>query len=334
MTSQKAFRYLFIALTSFAVGCSTADQSTTSKPNNPASNNQPDTVGYAKLILSLSAVADSFNVGEFEFVANRLGSLENDIKRLKPEDIAWSHNTIGLSKFYLRDNGTALNYFKKAVLNDSTYFEAYNNIGHMNLLDGNFSEAILNFKKSILINPDYDVARLNLEIAEKFQSGELEWKTLEMLSKADSTKSPEQKIEIYRQLINLAPYYVEIYNNLAVAEYKIGEINEAFKHLSQAITIDPTYAMGYNNIGYLYHEYGLYDEAIKHYLIAIKLKSTLPEAFENLAYTYKTMGEYEKAKMVCETLLNINPNRFFAFQMLKEIREELKLAEKNKSKGN
>ena len=247
MTSKKAFGYLFIALTLFAVGCSTSNQTGSVKPNNPSEKNQPDTTGYSKLISSLSAVADSFNVGEFDFVAQQLGSFEKEIKRLKPEDLAWSYNTIGLSKFYLRDNGTAMIFFKKAVLADSSYFEAFNNIGHMNLLDGNFSEAILNFKKSISINPDYDVARLNLEIAEKFQSGELEWKSLEMLSKADSTKSPEQKIEIYRQLINLAPYYVEIYNNLAVAEYKIGEINEAFKHLSQAITIDPTYAMGHSS---------------------------------------------------------------------------------------
>lgn len=310
------------------IGCSTTQQTTVKIPE--TSQTVTDTTGYSVLISNLLAVADSFNAGSFDYVKKRLTDLESDIKRLKPDDLAWAYNTSGLSNFYLRDNDTALKFFQKAVVMDTVYFEAFNNIGHMNLLSGNFDVAVTNFKTSIRLNPDYDVARLNLEIAEKFRSGELEWKSLEMLSKADSTKSPEQKIEIYRQLINLAPYYVEIYNNLAVAEFKIGEINEAFKHLSQAITIDPTYAMGYNNIGYLYHEYGLYDEAIKNYLIAIKLKSNLYEAFENLAFTYKVTGEYDKAKMVCEAVLNINPNRFFAFQMLKEIREELKLAEQNK----
>lgn len=323
---------LAFVLLGYFVGCSSSESAIQTQPK--ASSEKPvstvDTTGLSKLMITLNAVADSFNTGASEFVYEQLLKLEPEIVRLKRDDLAWSYNTIGLSKFYLRDNNTALQYFQKAVAEDSLYFEAHNNIGHIELLLGHFDKAIEEFQISVRQNPDYETAQLNLEIANKFKSGELEWNSLEMLNKADSTKSTEQKIEIYRQLLNLAPYYVEIYNNLAVAEYKIGEINEAFKHLSMAITIDPTYAMAHNNIGFLYHDYGLYDDAVKHYLIAIKLKSNFPEVYENLAFTYKTMGEYDHAILVLKTALDINPNRFFAFKLLKEVREEKKLAEEKK----
>jgi len=286
-----------------------------------------DSTALKILQSDLFAVTDSFNVGNMEFVENRLKELEPSIIKLSRHDLAWSYNISGLAKFYLKDNEAGLIDFQKAVKEDTVYYEAFNNIGHMFLLKGQFDDAIVKFEKSLKINPDYESARLNLEIAKKFKSGEMNWNSLELLSVADTVKSPDEKIILYKQLINLAPYYVEIYNNLAVAEFKTGEINEAFKYLNQAITIDPTYAMAYNNIGYLYHEYGLYDDAIQNYFIALKLRPNFLEALENLAYTYKVKGEFDNAILVINKVLEISPARYFAFQMLQEITEEKKAAD-------
>lgn len=282
----------------------------------------------ALIRVQLQSVADSFNTGGFGFVTQKLGELKHPVQNYLPLESAWLANTRGLSWFYLENNDSALSEFCDAVRLDPVYAEAWNNRGHIFLLKGSIDSAISSFKKSLSINPDYDVARLNLEIAELFKSGELKWDELGMMAMADSTRDPEEKVRILTQLLNLAPYYVQIYNNLAVAEYKTGNINQAFQHLSAAIILDPTYAMAHQNLAYIYHEYGLYDDAIRHYLIAIRHQFNFFTALENLAYTYLVKGDLANARLVINRVLEVAPNRQYARELDKEISEaELKPVE-------
>lgn len=275
--------------------------------------------------IQLQAVADSFNTGGFNFVCSKLGELKLPVSHYLPLESAWLSNTRGLSFFYLEINDSALAEFNTAVQLDPLYSEAWNNRGHIFLLQGEIDSAIGCFKKSLVLNQEYDVARLNLEIAELFKSGQLKWDELGLMAIADSTQNPEEKVRIYTQLLNLAPYYVQIYNNLAVAEYKTGNINSAFQHLSAAVILDPTYAMAHHNLAYLYHEYGLYDEAIRHYLIAIRHQFNFFNALENLAYTYLVKGDIVNARLVINRVLEIAPDRSYAKELNKEISEaELK----------
>lgn len=275
----------------------------------------------AQIRLQLQAVADSFNTGGFGFVVSKLGELKHPVSRYLPLESAWLANTRGLSWFYLEGNDSALAEFTHAVRLDTAYAEAWNNRGHLFLLKGTIDSAILSFKKSLSINKEYDAARLNLEIAELFQSGELNWNDLGLMAIADSTSDPEKKVRILTQLLNLAPYYVEIYNNLAVAEYKTGNINLAFQHLSAAIILDPTYAMAHQNLAYIYHEYGLYDDAIRHYLIAIRHQFNFFTALENLAYTYLVKGDLKNSRLVINRVLEVAPDRAYARELDKEISE-------------
>lgn len=271
--------------------------------------------------IQLQAVSDSFNTGGFGFVAQKLGELKKPVLHYLPLEAAWLANTRGLAWFYLENNDSSLSEFNNAVRLDPVYAEAWNNRGHIFLLKGSIDSAISSFKKSLLINKEYDAARLNLEIAELFKSGELKWDDLGLMAIADSTRDPEKKVRILTQLLNLAPYYVQIYNNLAVAEYKTGNINQAFQHLSAAIILDPTYAMAHQNLAYIYHEYGLYDDAIRHYLIAIRHQFNFFTALENLAYTYLVKGDIANSRLVINRVLEVAPDRSYARELDKEISE-------------
>ncbi|MBN8706396.1 MAG: tetratricopeptide repeat protein [Bacteroidetes bacterium] len=282
--------------------------------------------------VQLQSVADSFNTGGFEFVCSKLEELKLPVSRYLPLESAWLSNTRGLSFFYLERNDSALAEFNVAVTLDPVYTEAWNNLGHIFLLRGDIDSAISSFKRSLSLNKDYDAARLNLEIAELFKSGQLKWGELGLMAIADSTKNPEEKVRIYAQLLNLAPYYVQIYNNLAVAEYKTGNINSAFQHLSAAVILDPTYAMAHHNLAYIYHEYGLYDDAIRHYLIAIRHQFNFFTALENLAYTYLVKGDLGNARLVINRVLDVAPDRTYAKELNIEISEAEMKPEKQELK--
>lgn len=269
----------------------------------------------------LQALADSFQAGRFEFVSWFSGKLRPRVTVFLSAEGAWLANTRGLAFFYQQKNDSALTEFELAVCMDSGYAEAWNNKGHLLLLSGRLDSAEISFRKSLLLNPDYDPARLNLEITGLFKSGELNWQDLGLMSIADSTRNPEEKVRIYTQLLNLAPFYVQVYNNLAVAEYQTGNINQAFQHLSAAVILDPTYAMAHNNLGYIYHEYGLYDDAIRHYLIAIRLRFNFFTALENLAFTYLTTGDVKNARLVINRVLEIEPGRKQALELDQQVKE-------------
>lgn len=267
----------------------------------------------------LGDLADSVNTSNSRFVIDQSSRLNDEVRRLLPDDYPQMLNARGLAYFYIGENDSAETVFDLALshLPDNAWL--LNNKGHMRLLKGDFDAATRYFSESLKADPTYETARINLEISQKFASGELSWSELEIKSIADTTSDQEEKARLYRQLVNLAPWYVDIYNNLAVAEFKLGNLNDAFRYLNLAVTLDPTYAMAHNNLGYLYHEYGLYDKAISHYLIAIRHQFNFFTAMENLAHAYIANGQTDEALQVIDRVLEVSPGRAVAQTMKKEL---------------
>lgn len=282
-------------------------------------NRETKTARKETLQRLLSDLADSLNTGNSRFVINQSNQLNDEVSHLLPDDYPLMLNAKGLSYFYLGENDSAEAIFDQALALLPGNAWLLNNKGHMRLLKGDTENATRYFSESLKADPAYETARINLEIAGKFASSELSWSELEIKSIADTTSDQEEKARLYRQLVNLAPWYVDIYNNLAVAEFKLGNLNDAFRYLNLAVTLDPTYAMAHNNLGYLYHEYGLYDKAISHYLIAIRHQFNFFTAMENLAHAYIANGQADEAMQVLNRVLEVAPNRSVAQTMKKEL---------------
>ena len=119
----------------------------------------------------------------------------------------------------------------------------YNLLGSILVGQKNLDQAIINFKKSIQINPLYVQGYNNLAL------------TLAALKKFD------ESIDNYQQAIQIKPDYAEAYYNLAFVFRKLGKINESINNYQRAIKIKPNYIEAYKSLGKLLRRIGKVDEA-------------------------------------------------------------------------
>ena len=122
-------------------------------------------------------------------------------------------------------------------------FVLYNLFGAVLGNQKNFDKAVINYKKSIEINPDYAEGHNNLGSA------------LYKLRKFN------EAIDSYQRAIKINPEYAEAYNNLGNV-YDINEkVDEAILNYKKAIKINANFVEAYSNLGHLLKEIGKVDEA-------------------------------------------------------------------------
>jgi len=122
-------------------------------------------------------------------------------------------------------------------------FVLYNLFGAVLSNQKNFDKAVINYKKSIEINPDYAEGHNNLGSV-LYQLGKF-----------------NEAIDSYQRAIKINPEYAEAYNNLGNV-YDINEkVDEAILNYKKAIKINANFVEAYSNLGHLLKEIGKVDEA-------------------------------------------------------------------------
>jgi len=104
----------------------------------------------------------------------------------------------------------AISQYKRALILKPNYAEAYNNLGSVYTIKGRLDEALAEIEQALAINPKYAMA----------------------------------------------------YNNLGSVYLIKGELDKAISQYKQAIAIKPNYAEAHGNIGLVYYNKGMLDEAI------------------------------------------------------------------------
>ena len=169
-------------------------------------------------------------------------------------------------------------------------FVLYNLFGAILSSQKNFGKAIVNYKKSIAINPDYAEGHNNL--------GSALYK-LEKFSEA---------INSYQRAIKIKPSFTEAYNNLGLVFEELGKFSEAIDSYQRAIKINPEYVEVYNNLGNVYDINENVDEAILNYKKAIEIDANFAEAYSNLGHLLKEIGKADEARNCEKKLLSLKPN--------------------------
>lgn len=108
-----------------------------------------------------------------------------------------------------------------------------------------FEEAIINFKKSIKLNPNYAQAENNLGVA--YQN----------ISKFN------ESILCYQRAIKLKSDFPEAENNLGVVLKNIGKFKDAISHFQKALVIKPDYKEANEALGRVFLELGRYIEGLE-----------------------------------------------------------------------
>ncbi len=156
----------------------------------------------------------------------------------------------------------------------------YNNRGFGFMESGRLEEAMADFKKAVILNPNYAEVHANLGIVE------------------DRRDRLPEAIVHYSKAIRLDPSYAKALNNRGV-DYQIQkEYDKAIADLTEAVRIKPNYSQAYNNRGNCFQLMGRTEEAIEDYGRAIEADATNAEAYFNRGVAY--LGRREKGKALAD----------------------------------
>jgi tetratricopeptide (TPR) repeat protein len=98
------------------------------------------------------------------------------------------------------------------------------------------------------------------------------------------------------------------HNNLGIALFKTGNVDEAMVHYQKALEIKPDFAEAHNNLGNFLFQKGSVDEAMVHYQKALEINPDYAEAHYNLGYALLKMGNVDEAIAHLQKALQINPD--------------------------
>src|SRR6266550_4347230 len=161
----------------------------------------------------------------------------------------------------------AIAHYQKAVQLNTSYADAYNNLGVAFLRSGQVDQAIADYKKAVAINPESAEMQYNLGNALAHQGN---W--------ADAIACYQAAVSTERDSVKAA----KIRNNLGAALERLGTSDEALEQFSQAVQINGNYPEAHCNLGRMLAQRGRRDEAVAHLKEAVRLKPEYEAARKQL----------------------------------------------------
>ncbi len=155
---------------------------------------------------------------------------------------------------------------------------------------GNNKEALLDYNKVILYNPQNAIAY--------FYRGNVYGRLRKYL----------EALLDYKQGIRLDPSLVGIYNNRGLLYEEMGQQEQALADFNQAITINSKLVIVYNNRGALYAEMGNVDEALSNWNYLLELDPNFAMAYYNMGVIFARIGKQIEALSNYSKSLELMPN--------------------------
>jgi tetratricopeptide (TPR) repeat protein/DNA-binding winged helix-turn-helix (wHTH) protein/TolB-like protein len=156
---------------------------------------------------------------------------------------------------------------QEALQLDPNLAEAHTCMGHCYNATGKYEKAVQEFRRSVELDDDDELAWRGLGHA---------YDKLGIASEAEAA---------YKKAIKLRPHYWAVYNWLGVFYFQRMRYSEAVDTFRKAIELAPDNYRIYDNLGGVYVQIGRYDEAIVVLERAIELRPTMA-AYSNLGAAY------------------------------------------------
>jgi Flp pilus assembly protein TadD len=141
------------------------------------------------------------------------------------------------------DAKAARGFFVKALRLDQESAQAYNNLGALDLEDGDTGAAEERFRRALKVNPDYHEARFNLAKTYIAQ------------------KKPEEAERHLRQLLAVDASNADAQNLLGVLRLQAKDLTEAISRFDAAVLLVPDHPGYHFNRGVAYAQAGRLEEA-------------------------------------------------------------------------
>lgn len=166
---------------------------------------------------------------------------------------------------------------------------ARNFLGYALYKDNRLDEAVVEFKKSIALKPNYAEPENNLGII-LLQEGEV-----------------DRAIDHFNRALEIDRGNVEARNNLALALIKKKKFDEAIQQLQIVLRLKPRRPDSYNNLGLALLDKGDVDGAMAQFLRALDLKPDYADGHANLANALLEKGAAREAAAQYQKSLDIRP---------------------------
>ena len=283
--------------------------------NNSNENNNFETCPQE----NINQLINLYNKRDFLLVIKHAQALTKEYPKSL---VIW--NILAISKSQIQLFDEAIQAYKKVLLINPYYADAYNNMGNAFTMLGEFDKAIETYKKALLINPNYAEALNNIGTVLKKQ-GKLN-NSLKYFNKAIMIKSNyveayynmgnvlsdlgefDKAIEAFKKGLLLKPNFAEIYNNMGNVFHHQGKLDKAIKALKKAISFKSNYLEAYINLGVVLKDKSLFQKAIDVFNHVLSIKADSAETYINLGNIYHDIGNLDDAIVAFKKAISIDPN--------------------------
>jgi Tfp pilus assembly protein PilF len=179
--------------------------------------------------------------------------------------------------------------FRHALAVTQNNHMAWNNLGIYLSSQGQVTEAMDCYAKSLQIDPDNSDALYNLGNAFA-RSGNL-----------------DGAMDNYRRALQIAPTRTDILNNLGIALASQKQFTDATACFEKALKLNPDYADAHNNFATVLFIQKRFDEAIRHLREALRLTPDNPQIYSNLGDALMKQGQTAEAVRCYQEALRLKP---------------------------
>lgn len=258
-------------------------------------------------------------------------------------DSAEIYYKIAMAFYYKRELEKALNYFKLALEHNTKMAEAHFMIAEIFMKKGDYLEAVESAQRAISIAPFTSSRAYFLIYCIQSFSNRIKWyqkysklilsfltlpfdkyalkevgrklsylqfvPTLIKTSIMIFMKGFNQNIlDIYRETIDKAPGFVELYINLGRVYYELKRYDDAICEYKMAIWLDSLNLRAYYYLCQLYEEQKDFDNAIETCKKLIELQPHVADFHCRIAQYLYLRGDIDEAVEHYQTAVTINPN--------------------------
>lgn len=131
----------------------------------------------------------------------------------------------------------------------------------------------------------------------------------------------DEAIEQFEKVIETKPDYTTAFLNMGAAYGDMGNLDKAIESFEKAIEISPGYAKAYQNLGVAYYETEQFQQAIDNFekYIALYQGEIDETIFYTMALSYKQLGNKDMAQQYLQKVIEINPNNELVKENLKDM---------------
>ena len=146
--------------------------------------------------------------------------------------------------------------------------------------------------------------------------------TLNLAYDAIKKKNYEKGKLLLEKVISINEEIPEVYNDLGLLNFNIGELDLAIRHFEKALQIKGDFSLAYNNLGNTLRKKKDFKTAIQIYQKGIDADNKNAHAHYNLGTLYFEINEIKNAENHLTLAIKISPNLISAYVSLFELYEK------------